>query len=76
MEQRAIGETRERIMERSVDEFGLDPLAIGDVVDVDDHAADGWIVGSVHDPQRQPTFVAVGVHDAHLRLSHDAIGLR
>ena len=55
-------------MERLVRELLLGPLAIGDVVQVDDDATDVGVVGEVDDASAQPHQVARSVLRAELGL--------
>jgi len=65
-EERTVGETGQAVVQRLAGELVLGPLALGDVPDVDDDAADRGIVEQVVGNRFEPSVSTVGVAHPHL----------
>ena len=72
VEQRTVGQPGDRIVKCAVAELLLGPLAIGDVTQVDHHAADGRIVREIGGADAEPPVRPIGVGCSHLGVvDHD-----
>lgn len=71
-EQRPVRQAGQTVMEPLVGEFLLDEVAIGDVVDVDDDAADVRVREHVHHAARDPYVAALAVTHPQLRREDPA----
>jgi hypothetical protein len=70
VEQRTVGQAGEAVVERHVDELFLGVLAVADLVDVHDDAADVGILQEVHRPDGQPRLRTIRSRQPHLTLEH------